>query len=240
MFLSTLNMHKFIKFQETVNTVIIPIGTFEAHGPHCPLGTDFIIPNKLVENINNELDDKIFVAPTVNYGSSWGLGVFPGTVNISNETMACYIEEIGNGFLTWGIDNIVLLNGHGGNGPALRIAAQHMADHGANVLVVNWWSDYMSDILEICESRGHAGEDETSVMLAITPEFVDMQYAPTNKNETIGKIYTADLAYKSMENAITGDATKASAEKGQKILAVVTKNIIDLLQSFMIGKFFKE
>ena len=240
MYLSTLNMHKFIELQETIETVIVPIGTFEAHGPHCPLGTDFLIPNKLVENVNGVLNDKIFIAPTVNYGSSWGLGVFPGTVNISNETMACYIEEIGNGFLTWGLKNIVLLNGHGGNGPAIRIAAQHLADHGANVLVINWWSDYMPQILEICETRGHAGEDETSVMLAITPEAVDMQYAPTNNNKTIGKVYTADISYKSMENAITGDATKATAEKGHKIIEVVTKEIIALLRSFMAGKYFKE
>lgn len=239
MYWAQLTMHKFEKFREDIEAVILPIGTTEAHGPHCPLGTDFMIPDHLAKMLNDAMPNNLAIAPTVNYGCSWNLGVFPGTVNISSEIMAQYIEEIGDGFMQWGIENIVFLNGHGGNRPALQIAAQHLADSGANVLLVNWWIDYMPQILTVCDSRGHAGEDETSLMLAIAPELVEMDLAIANNNKPNGQVFTADISYQTMVNALTGDATKASIEKGEKVFDLLAGEIVTLIDDFLKGKYVK-
>ena len=239
MYLSALTMNKFKKYSQQMEAVILPIGTTEAHGPHCPLGTDFLIPERIAALIDSKMNSRILIAPTVNYGCSWGLKVFPGTINISTETMMRYLVEIGTSLLQWGLKKQVFLNGHGGNRPALRTAAQHLADAGAQVLVIDWWADYMPQILEICDSRGHAGEDETSVMLAIMPENIEMDLATANDNRAIGQIYTADISFTTLQNAMTGDATKATAEKGKQILKVVSNEIMRLIDQFSSGCYVK-
>jgi creatinine amidohydrolase len=236
MYLKNMTMSQFNNVKEELKGVIIPIGSTEAHGPHCPYGTDFLIPEELTNRLAKDRND-VLIAPTINYGASWNLGFFPGTINISSETLTRYIVEVGNGFLKWSIDNIVIMNGHGGNSPAIRIASQHLADAGAKVLVIDWWIDYQKDILKICSSKGHAGEDETSVVLAIDETLVDMELAPTNKNVPIGQVYTSDISYTVLENAITGDATKATKEKGQKVLDMVVLKIEGLLNKFFAGKY---
>ncbi len=235
MYLEKLTMNKFETITERVTTVVIPIGTTEAHGLHCPLGTDFMIPNHLVKLLEAQIGEDVLFAPTVNYGCSWNLGIYPGTINISSETMALYIEEIGNSLFSWGINNIIFLNGHGGNRAALQIAAQHLADSGANVLITNYWLDYMPQILEICSSRGHAGEDETSLILAITPELVEMDLATSNPNKPIGQIFSANISLETLANAMTGDARTATAAKGEAIYALVVENLIKLFNDFCQG-----
>ncbi len=219
---------------ENINGVIIPIGSTEAHGPHCPYGTDFLIPEEISNRLASLRSD-LLIAPTINYGASWNLGFFPGTINISSETLTKYLVEIGSGFLKWSIDNIVIMNGHGGNNPAIRIAAQHLADKGAKVLVIDWWLDYQEEILEICTTKGHAGEDETSVMLAIDDTLVDMSLSLSNPNIPIGKVYTSKISNKVLENAMTGDATKATREKGEKVLSLVVAKIGELLDKYFAG-----
>lgn len=238
MYLERMNMNEFKLKKDLLEGVIIPIGATEAHGPHCPYGTDFLIPDEFAKRIN-EYNDNLLISPTINYGASWDLGHFPGTISLTSETLTKVITEVGNGFLKWELNNIIILNGHGGNNPAIRIAAQHLADNGANVLVINWWLDYQKEILEICESRGHAGEDETSAVLAIDSSLVDMSLAPTNTNVAIGKVYTKKIAYSVMENAITGDATKASKEKGIAMLNKVFAKICNQIDHFIAEEYIE-
>lgn len=239
MYWSQLNMTSFKAIQGSIDTVIIPIGTTEAHGPHLPLGTDFMIPNHIASKLENNLGDKIIIAPPVNYGCSWNLGFYPGTINISGETMTNYIFEICQGFLKWGILNIVFLNGHGGNRPALQLAAQKAADQGAKVLLINWWIDYAEQIATICSGKGHAGEDETSAVLAIAADLVDMSLAKANWNKLRGQIFTKDISKLSLAHALTGDGSLGTIEKGRKIYDVVTKEIEELLEHFMAGDYLE-
>ncbi|MFP4456797.1 MAG: creatininase family protein [Clostridia bacterium] len=238
MYLSKLNMSQFNQLKESIQGVVIPIGSTEAHGPHCPYGTDFLIPDEIANRLNDSRES-LLITPTINFGASWDLGHFPGTISLSSETLTRVITEVGNDILKWDLNNIIILNGHGGNNPAIRIASQHLANNGAKVLVINWWLDYQDDILKICESKGHAGEDETSAVLAIDSSLVDMDLAPKNTNIPIGKVYASEVPLLVLENAITGDATKASKEKGNKMLDLVREKVNTQIEYFLAGKYIK-
>lgn len=232
MYWQSLNMTSFSEVKNQVKAVILPIGMTEAHGPHCPLGTDTLIPRELCLRIEAALGEQVVIAPEVPYGHSWSLAPFPGTVDIPAVVFSDYVLAIGRGILKQGLCRIVFLNGHGGNIPALTIAAEKLSDEGAAVLLINWWLDYSPDILEICDGQGHAGEDETSVIMAITPALVDMKLATFNWCKPSGNIKAKSLRLDLYAHAMTGDGTKATIEKGQQILNRITPKIISLIEKF--------
>jgi len=238
MFMKYMNMDSFEKKLKKIDTVIIPIGMIEAHGHHCPLGTDILIPNQFCKLIDEKLGDKIIIAPEINYGHSWALSVYPGTINISTETFTNYVKEVALGFVDNRFKNIVLLNGHGGNIGALRPVCEEIADKGGVAVVFNWWVDFKDEILKITDGQGHAGEDETSAVLAIDESIVDMSKATSNEVTMKGKIYFKDLGKVIYKDALSGDATKATKEKGEKIYDSVSKKIIEIIESVQNNEYF--
>ena len=225
-----LNQARFKEVQKNVDTVIIPIGTIEAHGQHLPLGTDVLIPEGLVEKIEEKIGDKILIAPSVNYGHVWTLGAYPGSVDIPTKVLIRYIEEIGKSLIDDGFKNIFLLNGHGGNIPAVTTVGEILADYGGQAVVFNWWIDFNDEILKVCEGQGHAGEDESSAVLAVAEEHCDMDLAEVNNDRLIARIYRQDIGKVSYKHALSGDATKASREKGEEILERVSKRMVEIIE----------
>lgn len=211
-------------------TVIIPVGSIEAHGRHCPLGTDLLIPARIADEVEARLSDSVWVAPPISYGHSWELSVFPGTINVSSETFTAYVADVGRGLAAWGLKNVLLLNGHGGNIAGLTLAAERIADAGARVAVINWWLDYAADILKHASGQGHAGEDETSVVLAIDARLVDMSLAGAHHAKPPLRFKQREVARLLYPEALSGDATLATAEKGSKILDAVVVRVIEAVQ----------
>ncbi|MCY0880832.1 MAG: creatininase family protein, partial [Firmicutes bacterium] len=199
-------------FQEQVigkvRTALLPIGTIEAHGQHCPLYADVAAPVELVRRLENANPDRVIALPAIPFGSSWDLQDWPGTLSVSAETLAAYVGEVVQSMARWGIRNVVLMNGHGGNAASLQLAMNHIADAGMRVVLVNWWADYRSDILNITETTGHAGEDETSVMIALDPSGVKMEDATYNPYQPRFRFKEAAARGKLLHNATTGDSRK--------------------------------
>lgn len=235
-----LNQNKFKEAQKKINTVIIPIGTIEAHGEHLPVGTDILIPEGLVDRIEKIIGDHVLIAPSVNYGHVWTLNPFPGSINISTKILSEYIFEIGKSFIESDFIYIVLLNGHGGNIPALSSVSERLADLGGTVITFNWWVDFKDEILKICEGQGHAGEDESSAALAVAESHCDMTLAKYNNRRLIANIKKKDIGLLSYEHAMNGDATKATREKGEKILETVTAKIVEILREVWQDNIFIE
>ncbi|MHB9146788.1 MAG: creatininase family protein [Symbiobacteriia bacterium] len=184
---------------------ILPVGTMEAHGMHCPLGTDTLIPEHLASRAEALRPDLLLVLPPVAFGHSWDLSGFPGTLDVAAETLTAYVADIGRSLVRWGIKDIILLNGHGGNAGALGIATERIADAGGRVALVNWWLDYSKQILTVCEGQGHAGEDETATMLAVNERLVNMAEASVNWAHPIVRIRETGIGTKAFKNAVTGD-----------------------------------
>ena len=151
-----------------VDTVVLPVGTVEAHGAAC-LGTDNLIPEMIADGIAERLN--ALIAPTLNYGITRSLYRYSGGITIAEPTYRGFISDILDSFADIGFHNVILLNGHGGNNSMLKAAAiEFHRKHKANIAVIHWW--------ELCGEMtreffghpgGHAGTDETALVQSIDP-----------------------------------------------------------------------
>lgn len=217
------------------NIVILPIGSVEAHGHHLPLGTDIFSPRLFCSRLDEKIGDEIWIAPEIPYGQSYDLSVYPGTINVPSEVLAQYVYWVGKGFYENGLNKLLLLNGHGGNINALGLACEKLAPMGMDVMMVNWWLDFSKEILTVTEGQGHAGEDETSAILYYNEKLVHMDKATKNDKKMLYKVYYRDRGRQLFENALTGDATLADREKGEKIFEILTNRLIDVIHDFRHG-----
>ncbi|MGG7164168.1 creatininase family protein [Clostridium ihumii] len=222
-----------------IKTVIIPIGSVEAHGHHLPLGTDIFSPRVFCEKIDKSIGDKIWIAPEIPYGQSYDLSIYSGTIDIPSDVMAEYVYHIGKSFYNQGIKNIVFFNGHGGNITALNLASEKLARIGATAMNINWWMDYSSEILTITSGQGHGGEDETSAILYYDESLVQMDKATKNSNKALYPVKFKDRGKTIFKDAITGDATLATKEKGEKIINKVAEKIIERIELMINEIYFK-
>ena len=153
------------------NTVLLPVGTLEAHGISS-LGTDNEIPTRLSEALAERLN--ALVAPTIPYGVTAHLGALAGGTHIPAPAFTEYVVAVLAALAHQGVQNVVVMNGHGGNTEALKDATRRAHEEtGLFVAVFNWWIE-MKPIVEesLGAPGGHAGVDETAAMLAIAPEQV--------------------------------------------------------------------
>lgn len=220
--------------------VIIPVGSVEAHGHHLPLGTDIFSPELFCKRIHEKLGEEIWIAPGVPYGQSYDLSIYPGTIHIPSEVMADYVYHIGKSLYNNGIKKIIFLNGHGGNLNALNLASEKLMELSLTVTTINWWMDYSKEILNITEGQGHGGEDETSAILYYDETLVQMDKAMKNMKKPLIRAYYKNRGSELFENALTGDATLATKEKGEKIFEVLVDKMIDIIKLLKEEKYYFE
>jgi creatinine amidohydrolase len=154
-----------------METVLIPVGTVEAHGI-TPLGTDVIIPEAIAGRVAPEVN--ALVAPVVPYGITRGLVGHPGTIRVRPETFKAYMLDILESLAGAGLRNLVILNGHGGQTAELKdVLFEASRRAGVRTLLIEWWYD-IDDIREKELKRigGHAGADETACVMAVDPSLV--------------------------------------------------------------------
>ena len=167
------------RFRET-DLVLLPVGAIEQHGPHLPLDTDAYDADWLAREVAAACSDpKPLVLPLIPYGVSYHHEDFAGTLSVRNETMAQIIYDVGMGAARCGATKLVIINGHGGNGPALAFAAQ-MINRDARIFTCvesGETSDVDIDALAETPNDVHAGEVETSTTLALRPDLVHMDKA---------------------------------------------------------------
>lgn len=238
MYILDYTSKRYPELVEKVDTVVIPIGSLEAHGQHCPLGTDILIPERMCEDLEEAAGERLLIAPAINYGYTPTLISFPGTVTIPAETLISLYTEVGLGFVKWGAKNIVFMNGHGGNIALLNIACDRIARAGGTAMVISWWATYSQDIRKICETQGHAGEDETAVILGIDATLVE----DSARSVHMKRAFNLPLAGPGQvaaryPQAMNGDSTKATVEKGEKLLAMLLDKNLEYIGRMRRGEF---
>ena len=152
---------------------IVPVGTIEAHGA-IPLGTDTMIPEKLAADLAPKLN--ALVAPSVAYGVTNTLLPYPGSTTVSSATFAAYLFEAAAGLVDAGFRRIVLLNGHGGQSSEVGSAVARLwNEKRAYAVAVEWWGFAAELSAEIYPGSvsGHAGVEETAMIVAIAPDLID-------------------------------------------------------------------
>jgi creatinine amidohydrolase/Fe(II)-dependent formamide hydrolase-like protein len=229
------------RFQQ-VDIALLPVGAIEQHGGHLPLDTDTFDADYLSRRVAEACSDpKPVVLPIIPYGVSYHHESFAGTLSISNDTLSRLVYEIGLAVAKNGIRKLVIINGHGGNSPALHFAAQKI-NRDANIFVcVDTGETSDVDIAGIIETPNdvHAGEIETSTALAVRPELVKMNLAepsvasfPSQYLDFSSKRGVAwyTLTKEISTSGIIGNPAEASVEKGQKIWAIMIARLVDLIE----------
>lgn len=178
--LARINWKQAEQYFKTHDIAILSVGSIECHGMHNPLGTDTLIPGKILDLMEEKTD--VLICPTLPYGDcDWHLD-WPGAVSIGSDLLQETIERICKCLYKWGVRRFLIINGHGGNTHALEKAACHMDQLGAVTVVANWWS--MAGELNPAWKGGHGAGEETAAVLAIDPSLVDKD-AITDTEEAI-------------------------------------------------------
>jgi len=156
-----------------IGTVLLPVGTVEAHGA-IPLGTDVFIPTALARDLAPRL--RALVAPAVPYGVTNTLLPYPGSTTISSATFEAYLFEAAAGLADAGFRRIVLLNGHGGQSREVALVVKRLwTEKRVFAAAIEWWgpADKLRGEVFGEVVSGHAGVGETALILAIAPDTVD-------------------------------------------------------------------
>lgn len=198
--------------------ILVPVGSIEQHGPHLPLDTDTAIAVAVATAAAAELPGSC-VAPALSYGSSGEHQSFAGTSSIGTEALIHVVIELTRSLRTWA-DQVVFVNAHGGNVPALKGAVDQLVSEGHRV---SWVA---------CATEGvdlHAGRTETSLMLHLRPESVRLDLAEAGNTQPLLEILPAMLAHgisAVSANGVLGDPAGASSEEGQQVLATMTVDVV--------------
>jgi creatinine amidohydrolase len=233
---------------DKANTVIIqPIGAIEQHGLHLPIVVDSAISMGVLGKALDKLDPQIpaYALPCLYYGKSNEHWQFPGTITLSAETLLSVIKEMADSIYRSGFRKLVLMNSHGGQPQIMEISARDIHQEYGDFSVFplfTWRVPHIAKELltpQELELGIHAGDAETSIMLSLLPETVDMEKAvkeypqglPENSLLSMeGKLPFAWLTKELSKSGVMGDATTATKEKGDVLLESLTNGWVRVIQ----------
>ena len=213
---------------------VLPIGATEQHGPHLATGTDTL----LAETICGEACRRrnVLLLPAIPYGCSFGhADRWPGRLSLSPETLASVLCEVADWAVrTTGIDRLLFISGHATNGPSiesaiLRLRYEHpevrFATRGLWEISAEALRLYTLDAADI-----HANVAETSMVLAIDPEWVQMEHAEDVEDVTVGKIWRYAMPAVT-PNGVVGRPSESSAKLGREMLDRIIADFEKLLEA---------
>lgn len=223
--------------------VVLPTGATEQHGPHLPTGHDSMTVGAIARAAADAAAAEIVIAPTLVFGSSQHHIPFGGTLSLSTETYFRVVTELVESIIASGGRRILILNGHGGNQELNQLVVRdvvlaHGEDAGLTLAAASYWQvagDALAAMPELAGIRvpGHAGQFETSTMLAQVPHLVQPRWAermsdpftalevPGVRIETSGLWQTFD--------GYTDRPDLATAELGQAILSTAIREVAALM-----------
>jgi creatinine amidohydrolase len=235
-------------FLEKHHTIIVPTGATEQHGPHAPLLTDVLIPQEIARRAAPRIG--ALVAPPLNYALSYPHVGFKGLVHIRIPTFMAMIEDLCVAFANSGFKRIIFLNGHYDNTYAIAYACANAADKIARdvkAFPVNYWDALTpEEVAEFSTLKTglHANLAETSAVLAINPDLVDMDRAnaefppfPDFTVSNTGPVHTAFFftapgsVYWATKSGTWGDARKSTPEIGERYIEAGVRSTLLVLDN---------
>lgn len=228
---------EFASAMKECKAVLIPIGSCEQHGHHMPLDTDNLIGTYLAMETARRCN--CLVMPSINYGQVWSARKFPGTIALSTDTLIRLIKDVVLSLEAHHAKNIILFAGHNGNSYAMKEAARQLLDeyNYKNVWFVT--ADVDQSLMKLMETPipcgcVHAGEMETSMLLAIRPDLVHMERA-TAEFPALPKAakYRPISWDEYIKSGSFGDGSKATVEKGKALLESAIQNAVHLIHDII-------
>lgn len=224
--------------QLNVQVVVLPIGSTEPHGNHLPYITDTLTTDIMASRVAakaNAMGARVLVLPTMPYGINSNQVPNPYAQSIRPATMIAFVKDTIDTLERQGIRKVVIMNGHGGNTTTLGSALRELFASNPKMFValVETWTPYAEEQKKIIETAGdHASEEETSIALALFPERVRMDAAVKAKDGEL-KLESMKVPYIAFmrpwnyvsDTTGVGDPTKATAQKGAKLVDIFMDRI---------------
>ena len=202
--------------------LVVPWGSTEQHGPHLPVTTDTDIAVAIAMAAAQH-DDRLVVAPSLSYGSSGEHEAFAGTLSIGQDVTELVLLELGR---SAGIHfaRTMVVSAHGGNAVPVAKAMSRLVDEGQPIAA--WSPSWGGDL--------HAGRIETSIMLAIDPDRVQLERAEAGDRRTIDVLLPL-LQRRGVgsvsPNGVLGDPTDANADEGRRLLAGAVQDLAHAIET---------
>ncbi len=226
--------------------VIVPVGSVEQHGPHCPQDVDISVPYHLAIRAADAVADfPVIVAPPVTYGfTHYNMGEV-GTITLGLEVFIAVLCDVSRSIWANGFHRIILLNGHGGNEQPTWSASVKLAEEDVWALAITYWNMARDELLAWSEadggSIGHGGEWETSLQLYLRPELVDMERAVKDEwrlkfSKPVQRYAMFPERRREMAHGVMGDPFVASADKGERLFAVLLDRLVTLCREFLAAE----
>jgi creatinine amidohydrolase/Fe(II)-dependent formamide hydrolase-like protein len=234
--------------REVCDIAILPIGAIEQHGAHCPTGMDTFNALGIAEKIAHRTGAMLLPSPM--YGSHpyhhWGM---PGTIPLTFETHIGLLTDIIRGAAVAGYNKFLIISAHGQ--VSSTIVATHKLGIEGFFTLSSTWYDFLRDNKNVLNDyMWHADEAETSVGLYLYPEWIQMDLAEAGGGEGLisskWKIAPGEAAKPGMmyhfegtfalpekddlDNGVIGDPTKATEEKGEKLVNGVVEHYVGLVE----------
>lgn len=228
---------------------ILPLAATEQHGPHLPLSTDLDIGLGLLAAAFKALPDDFpaWVLPAQAVGCSREHAAFPGTLTTEPESLVGLIEDAGDALAACGVGRLVLFNSHGGNKHALDVAGLRIREeHSMLVVKASWFRFPRPEGLDLPEDEWkhglHGGAVETAMMMHLRPELVrtkEIKNARSLGHDLQGKMSQVGaegvasfswLADDLNSSGVVGDATRASAQMGKKLVEHYGSVLADVIK----------
>jgi creatinine amidohydrolase len=205
----------------STQVAVLPIGSFEQHGPFLPLATDTLVACAVAREIAAAYP--VHLLPPVTVSCSHEHAAWPGTVSISSVTLHAVVRDIAASLRRSGVETLVLVNGHGGN-YVLGNVVQESSARGERMALFPAPEDWetackRAGVLTSLLTDMHAGEIETSILLHAHPELIRAGYE-TSDFVADDRRHLLTLGMSGYtESGVIGRPSLGSAEKGKELLA---------------------
>jgi len=228
--------------EKSGKTCILPIGVFEKHGPHLPLGTDLFTAREFA--IRAAEKEYTVVYPWYYFSQINEAKHQPGTIAYSPELIWKILQETLNELARNGFDKIIIVNGHGGNNAFLNFFG--MAQLSERRSYSLYWfrptddpeiAKKVEELTQHDPYNAHAGNEESSVEKAITPDLVHLERAgmqsgvDQDRLKNLPYVYTGIWWYASYPNHYGGDGTKANAKAGELVINSTVDQLVKMIQA---------
>ncbi|BAX96703.1 creatinine amidohydrolase [Mycobacteroides stephanolepidis] len=213
---------------------VLPVGSFEQHGPFLPLGTDTLIATAVATAISKH--HNVFQLPPITFGCSHEHAAFPGTLSISAATLSYIIEDIAESAAAQGAHGLLVVNAHGGNA-VLTNVVQQANHHDTSIRLGLYpsredWTEARTAAAITSSNHDdmHAGELETSILLAAHPEYLREGWATADHTADDRRYLTTLGIDAYTRSGVIGYPSQASDTKGRQALDHLGRRAATILE----------